>query len=141
MFNYTLANLISRFAADHELRYLHETAHYYIKYTWDLPVVTMPNKLWSCVDSGLAGDTNTRRSHTGYVLIFNGGDVSWKSRRQDSLCLSTSEAEFVAASQCAQEVLYRRYFVREVVAGGVLKLVPLRTHVMMADCCSIFVIS
>ena len=127
----------------------------------------MLNILWGCVDSDWAGDTDTRRSHTGYVLMFNGGAVSWKSRRQDSVSLSTSEAEFVAASQCGQEVLYlreilldfhqpqtspttvyednlacitmsenavrrkysrhidiRRYFVRELVAGGVLKLVP-----------------
>ena len=52
--------------------------------------------------------TDTRRSHTGYVLMFNGGAVSWKSRRQDSVFLPTSEAEFVAASQCGQEVLYLR---------------------------------
>ena len=163
-------------AADHVLRYLRGTAHYHIKYTRDLPDVTMSNKLWGCVDSDWAGDTDTRRSHTGYVLMFNGGAVSWKSRRQDSVSLSTSEAEFVAASQCAQEVLYlreilrdfhetqqsptlvyednlaciamsenavrrkysrhidiRRYFVRELVADGVLKLIPLRTHLMMAD--------
>ena len=163
-------------AADHVLRYLRGTAHYHIKYTRDLDDVTMTNKLWGCVDSDWAGDTDTRRSHTGYVLMFNGGAVSWKSRRQDSVSLSTSEAEYVAASQCAQEVLYlreilrdfhetqqaptlvyednlaciamsenavrrkysrhidiRRYFVRELVAGGILTLVPLRTHLMMAD--------
>jgi hypothetical protein len=43
----------------------------------------------------------------------NGGAVSWKSRRQDSVSLSTSEAEFVAASQCAQEVLYLREVPRD----------------------------
>ena len=95
-------------AADHVLRYLRGTAHYHIKYTRDLPDATMSNKLWGCVDSDWAGDNDTRRSHTGYVLMFNGGAVSWKSRRQDSVSLSTSEAEFVAASQCAQEVLYLR---------------------------------
>lgn len=163
-------------AADHVLRYLRGTAHHHIKYSRDLPDKSMLNILWGCVDSDWAGDTDTRRSHTGYVLMFNGGAVSWKSRRQDSVSLSTSEAEFVAASQCGQEVLYlreilldfhqpqtspttvyednlaciamsenavrrkysrhidiRRYFVRELVAGGVLKLVPLRTHLMMAD--------
>ena len=163
-------------AADHVLRYLRGTAHHHIKYTRDLPDKTLINTLWGCVDSDWAGDTDTRRSHTGYVLMFNGGAISWKSRRQDSVSLSTSEAEFVAASQCGQEVLYireilldfhqpqtsptivyednlaciamsenavrrkysrhidiRRYFVRELVAGGVLKLVPLRTHLMMAD--------
>jgi hypothetical protein len=36
-----------------------------------------------------AGDTDTRRSNTGYVLLMNGGPISWKSQRQDSLTLST----------------------------------------------------
>ena len=98
-------------AADHVLRYLRGTAHHHIKYTRDLPDKSMLNIFWGCVDSDWAGDTDTRRSHTGYVLVFNGGAVSWKSRRQDSVSLSTSEAEFVAAShvsQCGQEVLYLR---------------------------------
>ena len=130
------------------------------------------------VESDWAGDTDTRRSHTGYVLMLNGGAISWKSRRQDSVSFSTSEAEYVEASQCGQEVLYlreilrdfkffvpqlqptciyednlaciamsenpvrrkysrhidiRRYFVKELVLSGVLRLVALRTHLMFAD--------
>ena len=38
--------------------------------------------------------------------MMNGGPISWKSRRQDNVSLSTSEAEFVAASQAGQEALY-----------------------------------
>jgi len=37
---------------------------------------------------------------------MNGGPLSWKSRRQDYVSLSTSKAEFVAASQAEQEVLH-----------------------------------
>ena len=37
---------------------------------------------------------------------MNGGPISWKSRRQDNVSLSTSEAEFVAASQAGQEAVY-----------------------------------
>jgi len=102
---------------------------------------------------------------------------SWKSWRQDNVLLSTSEAEFVAASQAGQEALYLRhretltdfgyshtkatliyednlacialsenlvhrkfsrhtdickYFVRELVLAGFLKLAPLCTHKMVA---------
>jgi len=38
--------------------------------------------------------------------MMNGGPISWKSCRQDNVSLSTSEAEFVAASQASQEVMY-----------------------------------
>jgi len=38
--------------------------------------------------------------------MMNGGPISWKSRRQDIVSVSTSEAEFVAASQAGQEAIY-----------------------------------
>jgi len=38
--------------------------------------------------------------------MMSGGPISWKSRRQDNVSLSTPEAEFVAASQAGQEALY-----------------------------------
>ena len=39
---------------------------------------------------------------------MNGGPISWKSRRQDNMLLSTSEAESVAGSQAGQEAIYLR---------------------------------
>jgi len=39
--------------------------------------------------------------------------ISWKRRQQDNVSLSTSEAEFVAASQAAQEVVYLREIRRD----------------------------
>ena len=64
------------------------------------------NELWGWVDTDLAGDTHTLRSHTGYVLMMNDGTISWENRRQDNVSLSTSETEFVAANQADQEVLH-----------------------------------
>jgi len=58
-----------------------------------------PNVFWGWVDADWAGDTDTRRSHTGYVLMMNSGPISWERRRSDNVSLSTSKAEFVAASQ------------------------------------------
>jgi hypothetical protein len=42
------------------------------------------------VDSNWAGDTDTRRSYAVYIIMMNGDPISWKSRRQDSVALSTS---------------------------------------------------
>jgi len=61
------------------------------------------NVLWGWVDADWSGDTDTGRSHTGYILTMNGGPISWKSQRQDNLSLSTFEAEVVAASQAGQK--------------------------------------
>jgi len=65
------------------------------------------------VDADWAGDTDTRRSHTGYILMMNVGPISWKNRRQDNVSLSTSEAKFVAASQAGQEALYPRDILKD----------------------------
>ena len=60
------------------------------------------------VDADCAGDTDTRRSHTGFVLMFNDGPISWKSRRQDSVALSTSETEYMVPNEGGKEVVYIR---------------------------------
>jgi len=92
-------------AAEHVLQYLRDTWNESITYTRGS---RNPNELWGWVDADWACDTDTRRSHTGYILMMNDRPISWKSRLQDNVCLSTSEAEFVAASQAGQEALYLR---------------------------------
>jgi len=93
-------------AAEHFLYYLRGTWNDKNCYSCDSH--ENPNVLWGWVDADWAGDTDTRRSHTGYILMMNGGPISWKSRRQDNVSLSTSEAEFVAASQAGQKAIYLR---------------------------------
>ena len=67
-----------------------------------------PNVLWGFVDSDWAGCPDSRRSTSGYTLMLNGAAVSWKSKRQSVVALSTAEAEFIAASSMVQEVIYTR---------------------------------
>jgi hypothetical protein len=43
---------------------------------------------------------------TGYLMSLNGGHISWKSSREGGVTLSSSEEEFVAASQAGQDVVY-----------------------------------
>ena len=45
-------------------------------------------------------------------MTMNGGPISWKARRQACVTLSSSEAEFVAASICYQKILYLRALLR-----------------------------
>jgi ribonuclease HI len=54
------------------------------------------------VDSSVAGDVDTRRGTTGYVLKISGGPVSLQSRMQTSTALSSMEAEYMAASAAIQ---------------------------------------
>ncbi|KAM4577057.1 uncharacterized protein PAE49_006958 [Odontesthes bonariensis] len=54
-------------------------------------------------DADWAGDQDDRRSTTGNVFLLTGGAVSWLSKKQNTVALSTAEAEYVALSQAAQE--------------------------------------
>ena len=48
-----------------------------------------------------AGDTDTRRSTTGYVFIVAGAVISWKSRRQLPVARSSTEADYMAVTEAA----------------------------------------
>ena len=69
--------------------------------------------MWAFADADHAGDPDTRRSVTGYVLMLNGGAISWSSTRQAVVALSSSEAEFYAASHCGCDVSFMRNMLAE----------------------------
>ena len=64
----------------------------------------MNTTAWGWVDAEYAGCKDTRKSHTGYVLMLNGAYISWKSKRQATVSLSSAESKFIVAGQCGQEV-------------------------------------
>ena len=51
------------------------------------------------VDASHASDVDTRRSKTGYIFFISGGPVSWQSRMQTSVALSSMEADHMADLQ------------------------------------------
>ena len=64
---------------------------------------------WSMVafsDSDYAKDPVTRASISGYVLYFLGVPISWRSKGQKSVTLSSTEAEYIAMSECAKEIKF-----------------------------------
>lgn len=59
-------------------------------------------------DADWGGDIDSRRSTTGYLFLLNGGAISWNSRKQPTIALSTTEAEYMALSAAAQEAQWLR---------------------------------
>ena len=49
-------------------------------------------------DADWAGDKDSRKSTSGFVTTFAGGAVSWKSKLQKCVALSTTEAEYIAST-------------------------------------------
>eukprot|EP00961_Rhodomonas_salina_P117782 1585155-Rhodomonas_salina.1 len=99
-------------AAKRILHYLAGTKHLKLTYTRsDSPLTG--NVLTAYAHSDHAGDPDTRRSVTGYVLLLNGGAVSWQSVRQQVTALSSAEAEYYAASHAGADVTYVRRLMEE----------------------------
>lgn len=87
------------------LRYFSGTKDMVITYGSDL---TKMNTIEGFVDADWAADIDTRRSQTGFVFYLNGGPVSWQSKKQTTVALSTVEAEYMALSAATQELMYLR---------------------------------
>ena len=83
-----------------------------------------PNLVIGYCDADYAGDLDTRRSTTGYVFILHGGAITWLSKRQSTVAVSTTEAEYVAAAQATKEALWLRVLLADL--GIVVNTFPIR---------------
>jgi hypothetical protein len=64
------------------------------------------NDLVAYTDSDYAGDLGDRKSTSGYVFLLSSGTISWLSKKQPVVSLSTTEAEFIAAASCACQTVW-----------------------------------
>ena len=55
-----------------------------------------------------------RYAISGYAYLLDGGAITWSSRKEELVTLSTAEAEYVAATHAAKEGLWLRRFLGEV---------------------------
>ena len=65
------------------------------------------------VDANWAGDLDSRKSTSGYLFTFAGGAVSWQSRLQKCVALSTIEAKYIVANEASKEMLWLKRFLQE----------------------------
>ncbi|KAL7288350.1 hypothetical protein TKK_0017683 [Trichogramma kaykai] len=92
------------------MRYLKATRNYGILY--DPNCSREPLVAFS--DADYANDMDTRRSTSGYAMMMCGGCVVWASRRQACVSLSTTEAEFIAASEATKEIVWLRKLLADI---------------------------
>ncbi|WVZ58300.1 hypothetical protein U9M48_008583 [Paspalum notatum var. saurae] len=64
-------------------------------------------------DAGFQTDKDDSRSQAGFVFYLNGGAVSWKSSKQDTVVDSATEVEYIVASEAVKETVWIRKFVSE----------------------------
>ncbi|KAA0038954.1 Copia protein [Cucumis melo var. makuwa] len=84
-------------------------------------------KLEGYCDSDSAGDTNDRKSTSGYVFfIGNNTAFTWSSKKQPIVTLSTCEAKYIAAASCVCHAVWLRNLLKTV---GILQNDPTMIHV------------
>ena len=86
------------------LRYLKGTSHHCLCFG-DNNIV-----LEGFIDVDMAGDVDTRKSTTSYLYTFAGAAVSWVSRLQRVMALSSIEAEYIVATKTCKEMLWMQRF-------------------------------
>ena len=90
------------------LRYLKGTSDLGLHYT-----SSDVDDLVGYSDSDWAGDLDDRKSVSGYMFKLCGAPISWRSKKQTSVALSTAEAEYVALSGATQEAVWLRQLTSE----------------------------
>ena len=114
--------------------YLSKTRNEGLIYWRNKPVISLPKKpdpqiissdeplhddnraslLFGAVDSDWAGDTKHRKSVTGIILRLAGGTILYKTKYQDTIAFSSTEAEFTAAVDAGKAILYIRSILEEI---------------------------
>ena len=90
-------------AAKHVLRYLKGTVEYGLRYTSDHEM-----SLVGYTDADWAGSVTDRKSTSGCCFSLGSAVISWLSRKQSSVALSTAEAEYMAACLASGEAVWLR---------------------------------
>ena len=88
----------------------------YIKTTKELSLVYSSLgdiKLIGYTDSDHGGNLDDRKSTSGFIFSISGCCISWKSSKQKTVAISSTEAEYVGLSTCVQEALWLRSLLKE----------------------------
>jgi len=84
---------------------------------------TTGSGITTCTDSDWGADPDTRHSQTGFYLKLANGIFLWNSHLQKTTALSSTEAEYMALSNCARQVIWIKQMFGEL--GYKLKPIPI----------------
>lgn len=117
-----IAYAVNRFAqfnncpSPHNIKQL-KAKFKYLKGTRDVGIIYKQSSkltVQTYSDSDWASDKDSRKSRSGYYVAINGSHVTWSSRKQSIVALSTCEAEFISVCQATQETLFIQNLLQEI---------------------------
>jgi hypothetical protein len=88
-------------------RYLRGTINFELCFQGTLESLT------GYTDASWGDDTSTRRSTSGYTFNLGSGAITWSSKRQPTVALSTCEAELMGQTQACKEAVWLRRLLSE----------------------------
>jgi transposase InsO family protein len=97
-------------ALDRAFRYLRTTKNSCLVFQRGTPD---SSTLTGYVDADWASDVNDRKSTSGFAFMLSGAAISWSSKKQPSVALSSTEAEYIAAAHAAKECIWLRRLLME----------------------------
>src|SRR5260370_10568153 len=81
--------------------------YWYLNGTWDLRITFYGNQIWENLtgftDLDWAGDSNSWRSITGYAFILCRAVIAWLAKKQLTIALSSTKAEYMALTHAGKE--------------------------------------
>jgi hypothetical protein len=101
-----LANEAHKRALLRTIKYVLDTKNLYLNLKPTAINLQSKWKITGVCDSDYAGDRDTRRSVSGYVVYVNDAIIAWKSKGQRTVTLSSTEAEYIAVTDLCTEVLF-----------------------------------
>ena len=99
-------------AAKRTLRYLQATKDMELVYDGSDVAIDMDFHGYS--DADWSSDLDTSRSTSGYIFISNRAAISWASKRQSMVALSSTESEYIGLSITGQHIQWLRTFFDEI---------------------------
>ena len=89
------------------IRYLLESQEHGILFRWDLREAEQYiDTLVGYTDADFTGDSNDRKSTTGWIYLFNGLPISWALKKQSLIMRSSMESELIAGSFTSVEGIW-----------------------------------
>ena len=97
-------------AAIRTLRYLYHTRKQQLVYK---PINKKGKELVMYTDSSWNNDKDTSRSRSGFIGLFNNCMITWKSKLQPIVTLSSTESEYVGLCDATKEAVWLKRFIEE----------------------------
>ena len=89
------------------LRYLKGTSKTCLCFGTNKPMLV------GCTNADMVGDVDSIKSTSGYLITFSRGAMSWQSRLQKCLALSTKKDEYIATTEASKELLWMKKSLQE----------------------------